>query len=307
MRPTSDSAGAETRPHAGQGKPRLSVIIVTWNSAADIENCLDSIAFDGHFEVIIIDNASTDDTVARVRRYKQFILIENKANLGYARANNQGLAIASGQHVLLLNPDTVLGPGALDELCHELDRVPDTGAVAPRLVNPDGTDQDSIRSLPTATAVFFEVTGLSSLFPGNAVLDHWRLRKFDYNAAQDVQQPMASCLLFRRAVLMELGGFDERFPIFYNDVDICQRLLTAGWRIRYLPTVKVMHRRGASTSQVKLKSIRENHRSLFRYLRKHDNSKWFWLKAVWLLPTLELATLVRMMLWRLRGNKLKSR
>jgi GT2 family glycosyltransferase len=278
---------------------KLSVVIVAWNSAADIEPCIDSINFGHQFEIIVVDNASTDSTLERLGRYHYLKLVRNHGNLGYARANNQGIRAATGEYVLLLNPDTRVEMGTLDILSDFLDTRPDIAAVAPRLVNPDGSTQDSIRSLPTASAVLYDVLGLSRLFPGSRTFGRWRMRYFDYERPALVEQPMASCLLFRRPVLGSLGGFDERFPIFYNDVDLSRRMADAGLKTMYLPDARVVHKRGASTSRVRVKMVWETHRSLFRYLKKHDHSRLFPLKAVVLLPLLELSALVRVIALRL--------
>ncbi len=279
---------------------KLSVVIVTWNSASDIETCIDSIHFSQEFELIVIDNASNDETRAILSRYHHLKLISNSTNTGYAHANNQGIRSATGEYVLLLNPDTRIEFDALDIMAEFLDTHPEVAAVAPRLVNPDGSTQHSIRTLPTAGSVFADVIGLSRLFPYSPVFGRWRLRYFDYDQPALVEQPMASCLLFRRQVLESLNGFDERFPIFYNDVDLSRRMADSGLKTMYLPDASVVHKRGASTSQVRTKMVWEAHRSLFRYLAKHDRSGMFPLKAIILLPLLELSALVRVLAHRLR-------
>jgi hypothetical protein len=281
---------------------KLSVVVVTWNSSADIETCLDSINFGHQFELIVVDNASADDTLDKLARYPHLRLIRNTTNWGYARANNQGASVATGDYLLLLNPDTRVELGALDLLSAFLDARPDIAAVAPRLVNPDGSTQDSIRSLPTAATVLWELLGLARLLPASRIFGRWRMRCFDYETPALVEQPMASCLLFRRDVFKALGGFDERFPIFYNDVDLSRRMADAGFRTAYLPEARVVHKRGASTSRVRAKMVWQTHRSLFRYLAKHDHSGLFFLKAVVLLPLLELAALVRVLSLRLRTS-----
>lgn len=286
---------------------KLSVIIVTWNSAPDIEGCIDSIHFGHEFEIIVVDNASVDETRALLGRYHHLRLISNTTNTGYAHANNQGIRAATGEYVLLLNPDTRIEFGALDILSGFLDAHPEVAAVAPRLVSPDGSTQQSIRSLPAAGSVLADVLGLSRLFPYSPVFGRWRLRYFDYDRPALVEQPMASCLLFRRQILESLNGFDERFPIFYNDVDLSRRMADSGLRTMYLPDARVIHKRGASTSRVRVRMIWESHRSLFRYLAKHDRSGMFPLKAIVLLPLLELAALVRVSALRLRHRRRTAR
>ena len=281
---------------------KLSVIIVTWNSAADIETCIDSINFGEEFEVIVVDNASGDATRDKLSRYHHLKLVANESNCGYARANNQGLKLATGEYVLLLNPDTRIELGALDTLACYLDEHPAVGAVAPRLISPDGTTQFSIRSLPTSASLFWELVGLSRLFPKSRIFGRWKMKYFDYSRTAEVEQPMASCLMVRRAVLVQLGGMDEQFPMFYNDVDLSKRMADTGWKTVYVADAKVVHRHGASTKQVRPKMIRESHRSAFRYLRKHDRSGFFWLKAVVLLPLFEITSLLRVVAYRLRRH-----
>jgi N-acetylglucosaminyl-diphospho-decaprenol L-rhamnosyltransferase len=288
---------------------RLSVVIVTWNSAADIDACIDSINYGEEFEVIVVDNASSDTTLDSVRTHHHLKLIENPRNLGYARANNQGLKLATGEYVLLLNPDTRTELGALDVLSRYLDEHPDAGAVAPRLVSPDGTTQFSIRSFPTSASLCWELTGLARLFPKSRTFGRWKMKYFDYERTARVEQPMASCLMLRKSALDSIippssllspPFLDERFPMYFNDVDLSRRMADAGWKTVYLPDARVVHRHGASTRQVRAKMIRESHRSAFRYLRKHDHSGLFWLKAVVLLPLLEITGLLRVIAYRLR-------
>ena len=287
---------------------KLSIVIVTWNSAADIDACIDSINFGSEFEVIVVDNASADATLGLLRRHHHLRLVENSSNLGYARANNQGLKLATGEYVLLLNPDTRVELGALDTLCSYLDEHPAVGAVAPRLISLDGTTQFSIRSLPTAASLLWELVGLSRLFPKSHIFGRWKMKYFDYRRTAEVEQPMASCLMLRKAVLDSLVPhsslltppfLDERFPMFYNDVDLSKRMADAGWKTVYVADARVLHRHGASTKQVRAKMIRESHRSAFRYLRKHDHSGLFWLKAIVLLPLLEITGLIRVLAYRL--------
>ena len=279
---------------------KLSIVVVTWNSAADIDACIDSINFGSEFEVIVVDNASTDVTPGLLHQHHHLRLVENPSNVGYARANNQGIKLATGEYVLLLNPDTRVELGALDTLARHLDEHPAVGAAAPRLLSPDGTTQYSIRSFPTAMSLFWELVGLSRLFPKSRVFGRWKMQYFDYDRTAEVEQPMASCLMVRKTVLDQLGGMDEQFPMFYNDVDLSKRMADAGWKTAYIADARVVHRHGASTKQVRAKMIRESHRSAFRYLRKHDSSGLFWLKAVVLLPLFEITSLLRVIAYRLR-------
>jgi GT2 family glycosyltransferase len=289
---------------------KLSIVIVTWNSASDIDACLDSIHFGSEFEVIVVDNASSDVTRDKLSRYHHLRLVANESNCGYARANNQGLKLATGEYVLLLNPDTRIELGALDTLSSYLDENPKAGAVAPRLISPDGKTQFSIRSLPTSASLFWELVGLARLFPKSHIFGRWKMKYFDYSRSAEVEQPMASCLMLRRTALASLAPnsslltanspMDEQFPMFYNDVDLSKRMADAGWKTVYVADARVVHRHGASTKQIRTKMIPESHRSAFRYLRKHDHSGFFWLKAIVLLPLFEITSLLRVIAYRLR-------
>lgn len=279
---------------------KLSILVVTWNSAADIESCIDSINFGSEFEVIVVDNASSDETKEKLSRYHHLRLVANDSNYGYAHANNQGIKLATGEYVLVLNPDTRIELGALDVLSRYLDEHPAVGAVAPRLVSPDGTTQFSIRSFPTSVSLFWELVGLARILPKSRIFGRWKMKYFDYGRTAEIQQPMASCLMVRKTVLDQLGGMDERFPMFYNDVDLSKRMSDAGWKTVYVADARVVHRHGASTRQVRAKMIPESHRSAFRYLQKHDRSGVFWLKAVVLLPLFEVTSLLRVIAYRLR-------
>ena len=289
---------------------RLSIVVVTWNSAADIEACIDSINLGEEFEVIVVDNASADATRDKLSRYHHLKLVANERNYGYAHANNQGIRLATGEYVLLLNPDTRVELGALDALGRYLDEHTEVGAVAPQLISPDGTTQFSIRSLPTSASLFWELIGLARLFPKSRIFGQWKMKYFDYGRTAEVEQPMASCLMLRRTALASLAPnsslltanfpMDEQFPMFYNDVDLSKRMADAGWKTVYVADARVVHRHGASTKQVRAKMIPESHRSAFRYLRKHDRSGFFWLKAIVLLPLFEITSLLRVIAYRLR-------
>lgn len=247
-----------------------------------------------------MDNASTDDTHKRLAGYHHPRVIANERNVGYARACNQGLASCRGEYVLLLNPDTKIEFGALDQLVAHLVANPDHAAVAPRLLNPDGTQQQSIRGLPTPAAAFWELTGLSLLFPNSHRIGRIRMAWFDYDKAGPAPQPMTSCLLIRRETLVALDGFDERFPMFYNDVDLSKRMRDRDMLTWYLPDARVIHARGTSTGKVKSRMLREQYRSLLRLLALHDKSGWFWLKAAALVPLAGFVLALRTLAWRLR-------
>ena len=200
-------------------------------------------------------------------------LIANAENRGYAAANNQAIGAGKAPFVLLLNPDTELTPGTLATLLQVFQEDPRIGAVAPQLLFPDGAIQWSCRSFPEPSAVLFDAFGLPRLFPGSARFGRYRMTYWDHNSRRDVDQPMASALALRRAAPDEIGLFDESFPLYFNDVDLCYRLRQAGWRIVFEPRAQVLHHHGQSTRQLRATAVAESHRSLIRFYRKHYRGK----------------------------------
>jgi GT2 family glycosyltransferase len=261
----------------------LSVVIVNWRTRELLAVCLQSLQealaerlATGAAEVIVVDNASGDASAEMVReRFPEFCLIANRENRGYAAGNNQGIGAARGRSVLLLNPDTEVPRGAIERLEACLAEHARAGAAAPLLVYPDGRPQASLRGFPTPLALLGAVTGLARLAPAGSPLAGYQPRDLP-SAPAVVEQPMASCLLLRGEALREVGGFDEAFPIFFNDVDLCWRLRQAGWETRFIPDARVVHHGGASTRQVRLAMLWESHRSLHRYYQKHYRGRLIW-------------------------------
>ncbi|HVP35723.1 MAG TPA: glycosyltransferase family 2 protein [Terriglobales bacterium] len=253
--------------------PLLSIIIVTWNSEEFIEKCLKSI-FDTKgsidLEVIVVDNDSKDSTTKVIGKFKPEVrLISNQQNLGYAKANNQGIEVSKGDYLLLLNPDVELKENCLRLMLDFLKKQPEIDALGPQLLNPDGSIQPSCREFPDFSILFWEFTGPSLLFPKNRIFGRWRMGYFDFQSPGEVDQPMGSCLLLRRNVIQKTGVFDERFPIFFNDVDLCYRIKQSGGKLYFLPEAKALHYQGGSTEQSKPSMILSSHLSFFRFLSKY--------------------------------------
>ena len=254
-------------------RPELSIVIVSWNTRDYLDACLTSIRDvpdKVSREVIVVDNASADGTAEMVAaEHPGVALIANDDNRGYAAGNNQGIEGAEGEHVLLLNPDIVVHAGALDTLVRFLQDHEAAGAVAPRLILPDGSVQASCRSFPTPDVVLYEALGLSRLFPRSRRFGKYRMTWWDYDGRRRVDQPMASAILVRGQALAEVGGMDEQFPIFFNDVDLCRRLWDADWEVWFTPEASMDHVGGASTGQVRRRMLTESHRSFVTFYRKH--------------------------------------
>jgi GT2 family glycosyltransferase len=258
----------------------LSVVIVNWRTRELLRACLRSLRealaerwTAGAAEVIVVDNASGDGSAEMVAgEFPEVRLFANKENRGYAAGNNQGIAAASGRNVMLLNSDTEVSREAVTRLEAFLGERPRCGAVAPMLVHPDGRPQSSLRGFPTPLALLGAVTGLARVAPAGSALAGYQPRELPAGPAT-VEQPMTSCLLLRGQALQEVGTFDETFPVFFNDVDLCWRLREAGWEIWFVPEAQVVHHGGASTRQVRMAMLWESHRGLHRYYHKHYRTR----------------------------------
>ncbi len=229
------------------------------------------------FEVIVVDNASLDDSAAHVsKQFPQVTLIANQDNRGYAEGNNQAIETAAGEFVLLLNPDVILPAGGLDTAVQFMQDHPDAGALGVRQVHPGGELQRSVRGFPSPLATFWELIGLSALFKQSRFFGSYRMTWFDYKHTAEVDQPMGTFLLMRRKVIDQIGMLDLAFPIFFNEVDWCLRCKRAGWKIYFTPDVEIIHYGGASTVQVGAAMAWESRQGLLRYYAKHYPSPAYW-------------------------------
>lgn len=253
------------------GPTSVGVVIVTYNSADIIAPCLESVrrASSRPTHIVVVDNNSTDGTPELVvQRASPATLIRNRENLYYAAASNQGLRAVKGDHILLLNPDTVLPIGGIDALIDVLAAHPEAAAVAPMLVYPGGRRQPSLREFPALDILWYDLLGLSFLFPKSRTFGRWRMGYFDGLSARAVDQPMASCLLVKREVFEKVGVFDEAYPMFFNDVDWCKRVKDAGLSIWYTPDIRVGHIGGATVKKYRASMIWMSHAAYFLYLRR---------------------------------------
>lgn len=272
---------------------KLSILIVNWNTRDLVVACVNSILKNPPpfaCEIIVVDNHSQDGSAdaltALFGHNKQIHVFPQIRNLGFARANNFAYQNSAGEYILLLNPDTEVQPGALEKMTEYLDSHGNAGILGPRLRGPDGTTQPSVRRFPGLWAGGLTLTGLHRLIrPRRYLMDD-----FDYSREGVVDQVMGAALLTRRSLIERLGLlFDEKFWLWYEEVDFCLRAKNAGYAAVYFPGAAVMHRGAASFAQISIYERKKiAARSLSYYFRKNGN----WLQSALIkvmLPTLLFA------------------
>jgi GT2 family glycosyltransferase len=252
----------------------LSIIIVSYRSRDVLLACLSGLpegARDLDYEVVVVDNASGDGTSeAIVRSHPEVRLIQNDENVGFATAVNQGLRGTSGQFAMLLNPDCELHAGAARQLVDYLRSHPRCGLAAPRLLYPDGSLQYSVRTYPDQyTLLFNRYSLLTYLLPANRWSRRYLMSDWDHASTRDVDWVTGACMVARREAINEVGGMDEAFFMFNEDVDWCRRFNQAGWVVTYVPDAVCVHHVGASGHRTSTRVILERHRGMVYYFHKH--------------------------------------
>jgi N-acetylglucosaminyl-diphospho-decaprenol L-rhamnosyltransferase len=249
--------------------PAIGIIVVTYNSAAEIGPCLDAARLSGA-DIVVVDNASVDGTCAEVTR-RGVRLVANSSNLGFAAAVNQGFQLLNCPYVLLLNPDARLTTSVepLREACD----LPSAAGAGGLLLDTKGNPQVGfmVRRLPAPAALIMEVLLLNRLWPGNPVNRNYRGLGLNYSVRQTVEQPAGAFLLIRRSVWEELGGFNEQFwPLWFEDVDFCRRALDHGYTFYFVPAAVAIHTGAHSVPALKLEMRRIYwYRSLLSYCVRH--------------------------------------
>jgi GT2 family glycosyltransferase len=261
----------------------LSIIIVNYNTRDLLRDCLHSIySSQGgfHYEVIVVDNCSPDDSVEMVQQeFPQAKLIASEINRGYAYANNLGFRQARGHYLLLLNPDTVLPPAALQGMLDFMEEHPDAGVAGPKLVLADGSlDLASRRSFPTLDVAFYRLVGLSKRYPNSPRYNRYNLGYLDPNQVAEVDSVVGAFMCIRREALDQAGLFDERFFMYAEDIDLCYRIkVDHGWKVYYNPAVVVTHYKAQSTRKRFARMTIEFYRAMWLFHKKHFARRTFFL------------------------------
>ena len=252
----------------------LTAIIVNYNAGDELRRALQSIADElagQPWEGVVVDNASADGSAAGTREFAPRVrLLSNQQNVGFGRGVNQGFAATEAPLVLVINPDARLTAGAVAAMRADLDAHPGCAIVGPRILSPDGSVQGSARGDPDMlTGLFGRSSALRRVFPSLALS---RRNVLDAQAGEggiDVDWVSGACMLARREALQRVGGFDERYFLYWEDADLCRRLRQAGYRIRYVPAATAVHRVGHSSRTVRKAAVRAFHESAYLYYRTH--------------------------------------
>ena len=253
----------------------LSVVIVNWNGRALLEDCLASLEREvrsrpvpGRLETetLVVDQASSDGSADAVRaRFPWAELIELPRNVGFAAGNNVGLRRAKGRHCALLNNDTVVLPGALERCVGYLDANPSVGVVGPQLLDPDGSKQNSVHSVPNLVSEIVPKAVLETVAP-------WRYpsKRYEHPGPVVVEAVLGACMVVRRTVLESVGLMPEDYFMFLEETDWCWRIRRAGWKVVHLPDARVVHVHGAtSKKRLPAETRIEYHRSLYHFFEKN--------------------------------------
>jgi N-acetylglucosaminyl-diphospho-decaprenol L-rhamnosyltransferase len=281
--------------------PDVSIVIVNWNVATLLRNCLHSIlhspgarldpggqlSLAGYaVQVCVVDNASSDDSVEMMRREFPWVqVIASPRNLGFTAGNNLALKQCAGRHVLLLNPDTRVVGDALVQMLQAMQARPAVGVVAPQLRYPDGRLQPSRRRFPTLMTALMESTLLEQWFPQNRWARRYRMADTADDQPQRVDWVTGACMLLRGEVLEQVGLLDERFFMYSEELDWCRRIVASGWQVLYWPSAVVVHYEGQSSDQVVAARHIRFQTSKILYFRKHHGAWQAALLRTYLLST----------------------
>ncbi len=280
-------------------QPVVSVVIVHYRSPQLLERCLakiDEAGVDLPHEVLVVDNAPVDEAAARICAEHRAIYIRNERNVGYGRAVNQGLAAARGRYFLILNPDVEIWPGSVETLARYLDEHPAVGICGPKLYSPDGSLQYSARTFYTLWTILLRRTPLGRLFPRAQALREHLMMDWDHQDERDVDWMLGGALLARRDAVDDVGGMDERFFLYFEDVDWCSRMHRRGWRVVYVPGAEMVHAHQRASARGFLSRGQRMHiESALRFYEKWSALLYLWKRKSTQIRA--LATLVSDLVW----------
>lgn len=256
---------------------KLSIIIVNYNVKEFLQNLIHSIekaASNISHEIIIVDNASDDGSVDFIREKFPFTkLIVNNKNLGFSKGNNIGIAEAQGEYILFLNPDTLVSEDTFTKMIEFFETHPDAGLAGCKILNSDGTIQLACRrSFPGPWTSFCKVTGLSSIFPKSKLFARYNLTYLDENKTYEVDAVSGSFMMIKKEIYQKIGGFDEQFFMYGEDLDLCYRVQKAGYKVYYVHDSQIIHYKGESTRRSSLDETKFFYNAMHLFVKKHLSS-----------------------------------
>ncbi len=280
---------------------RLSVIIVNYNVEHFLVQCLHSVQNALHgidAEVFVVDNNSVDGSVRAVKeKFPSILLIENKINQGFSRANNQAVKVARGEYILLLNPDTVVQGDTFTKILAFMDTHPEAGALGVMMVDGKGRFlPESKRGLPTPAAAFYKMSGLARIFPKSRVFGKYHLAYLNKDSIHQVEVLSGAFMLLRKKVIDEIGMLDESFFMYGEDIDLSYRITKAGYKNYYFPETRIIHYKGESTKKGSLNYVLTFYNAMIVFARKHytqGTTRVFLMLihlAIWMRATLSIAS-----------------
>lgn len=260
----------------------LSILIISYNTSELTINAIRSVyqsITEYKYEIIVVDNNSKDDSVERIRNLFPLVnLIVNKENVGFAKANNQAIKLARGRYILLLNSDTIVQNDTLDVMIRFMDQHPEVGASGCKVILPDGSlDKACRRGFPTPSASFYYAFGVSKLFPSVPRFNQYQLGYLSPDESYPIDSLVGAFMLVRKEVVEIIGGLDEDFFMYGEDIDWCYRIKHAGWEIYYYPQTQIVHYKGASSRRKPFKIVYEFHRAMVLFHRKHYSKQYSFL------------------------------
>jgi N-acetylglucosaminyl-diphospho-decaprenol L-rhamnosyltransferase len=283
---------------------KISLIVLNWNTRDLLAHCLDSIEQhkgELQLEIIVVDNASTDGSQAMLKqRYSQLRLISNQQNVGFAKANNQAMRVAHGEYFLLWNSDAFATPEAIQNLLHLAEKNPRAGIVGAQLRNADNTFQASYSRFPNQLREFLILTGLGRTLFGHA---YPSLGPEEEKGPQIVDYVEGACLLVRRQAFQDVGGFDEGYFMYAEEVDWCYSMAKHGWQVWYQPEARVIHLGGASSAGRRTHREADLYRSRIRFFRKHYGNRSAQLLKTQIYTSTALKTVIHGLLRHLTGGR----
>lgn len=287
----------------------LTISIVNWNTKEILQKSLDAIFQSNYkdFEVFVVDNASSDGSVEMVKeKFPQVNLISNKENLGFAKANNQAITACHGRYVLILNPDVIVYKDTIGRMIEFIDKHPEAGAIGIGLVDEYGKElkRGYYRKYPSIPQIILFYTIFENISLKSNLLKNRYWEPVDTSKTMEIQQVPGACLLIRR----NLAWFDERFWLFFEDVDLCYRIKKKGWKIYLVPDIKAIHIGARCISMLTYPELATSFfNSLYLYLKKHHSTLKAQIARIIIISNMLIKILIMQFLYYLSNYKREKR